>query len=70
MHEGSNLNPHFPVEKDWNHSPSLGSIFFSSGSVKLMLIVIWPLFLQSEYIAEADERREYMSGFDGSAGKC
>lgn len=23
---------------------------------------------QSEYIAEADERREYMSGFDGSAG--
>lgn len=25
-------------------------------------------FVQSEYVAAADERRHYMSGFDGSAG--
>jgi len=24
----------------------------------------------SEYIAECDERRAFISGFDGSAGKC
>eukprot|EP00961_Rhodomonas_salina_P129220 1740698-Rhodomonas_salina.4 len=46
---------------------SLSPLLFSSSPPSFLLLFV-PLPSQSEYVADCDKRREYVSGFTGSAG--